>query len=261
MVNQPAYNPNDRDQLKAGRLPQPRGHRHPRARLVDQAVRRGRGARLGQVHRSQRDRHLARLLQGRHQDHRGQAQPRRDQPLDDPREELERRHGARRAGARARADLRHAQPPRIRPGDHQRLSRRVRRPAGALFALAPDRHRDARLRLWAVGDAAAARARLRNHRLQRRLAADLVPAGRPAGARRARVRGSRRAPAGAHARVGRDARGHRHARLDPGLQGRRQDRHGLEVERRRLLDRPLPRGVRRRRAGDQSAPRRGGHGR
>ena len=43
MVNQPAYNPNDREQLSAGDVPQPRRHRHLRAGLQHQAVRRGRG--------------------------------------------------------------------------------------------------------------------------------------------------------------------------------------------------------------------------
>ena len=42
MVNQPAYNPNDRDQYQGQDLSQSRGHRHRRAGFVDQAVR-GRG--------------------------------------------------------------------------------------------------------------------------------------------------------------------------------------------------------------------------
>ena len=65
MVNQPAYNPNDRDQMRAGGLPQSRGHRSVRARLEHQAVRRRRGAGLRQVQRRQRHRHQSRLHSGR----------------------------------------------------------------------------------------------------------------------------------------------------------------------------------------------------
>ena len=45
MVNQPSYNPNDRVAVSARELPQPRRHRHLRARLELQAVRHGGGAR------------------------------------------------------------------------------------------------------------------------------------------------------------------------------------------------------------------------
>ena len=38
MVNQPGFNPNDRESGRSGRLPQPGGDRHPRGRLGDQAV-------------------------------------------------------------------------------------------------------------------------------------------------------------------------------------------------------------------------------
>ncbi len=51
MVNQPAYNPNDRDQVAAVALSQSRGHRHLRAGLEHQAVRRRRrGSRPGRYH-------------------------------------------------------------------------------------------------------------------------------------------------------------------------------------------------------------------
>jgi hypothetical protein len=62
----------------------------------------------------------------------------------------------------------------------------------ALLALAADRHRDAVLWLRPVGDAAAARARLRDRRRLRRVAAGHVAARRPAGGRRARARRARR---------------------------------------------------------------------
>ena len=77
MVNQPSYNPNDRDQLKAGAVPQPRGHGHLRARLERQALHHGGRARLRSVPAGQRGGHLARVLQGRQQGVRGRAQPRR----------------------------------------------------------------------------------------------------------------------------------------------------------------------------------------
>ena len=89
-------------------LSQSRGHRHRRAGLVDQAVRGGRGPRLGQVQRPQHHRHQPRLHQGRRQTTRGSAQPRRGQSRDHPRQELQRRHDQGGAVARARADVRHA---------------------------------------------------------------------------------------------------------------------------------------------------------
>ena len=44
MVNQPTFNPNDRGQISAGDVSQSRRHRHHRARLEHQALRRGGGA-------------------------------------------------------------------------------------------------------------------------------------------------------------------------------------------------------------------------
>ena len=110
MVNQPAYNPNDRDQLKAKTLSQSRRHRHRRAGLVDQAVRGRRGAGVRTIQRPQRHRHQPGLHQGRRQTTRRPAQPRRRGSRDHPREELQRRHDEGRAVARARADVRHARP-------------------------------------------------------------------------------------------------------------------------------------------------------
>jgi len=91
MVNQPDYNPNDRDQLKPG------GYRNRAATdilepgssikpfVVAAALASGKYTERSVIDTSP-------ASTGRHQDHRGQAQPRRDQPVDDPREELERRH-------------------------------------------------------------------------------------------------------------------------------------------------------------------------
>ena len=62
------------------------------------------------------------------------------------------------------------------------------------------------------------------------------------------------------ARSGGRAGRRRQAGGDPGLHGGRQDRHGVEGDRRRLRNGSLPRRVRRHRAGEQPAPRgRGDH--
>ena len=58
--------------------------------------------------------------------------------------------------------LEHADAPRLRAGDDQRLSGRVRGAAAELRPVAPDRHRHHVPRLRPVGDAAAAGARLRH---------------------------------------------------------------------------------------------------
>ena len=54
MVNQPAYNPNDRDQVAAVALSQSRRHRHLRAGLQHQAVHRRRGVGSGRYHAEHR---------------------------------------------------------------------------------------------------------------------------------------------------------------------------------------------------------------
>ena len=113
MVNQPSYNPNDRDQLQAGSVPQPRRHRHLRAGLERQAVHHRRGARLGPVPPRQRGRHLAGIPQGRHQGVRGRAQSRRHRSGDDPRQVEQRRHRQGGAVAQAGTDLEHAHRPRV----------------------------------------------------------------------------------------------------------------------------------------------------
>ena len=188
MVNQPAYNPNDRDQIEAERLPQPRRHGHLRAGLVHQAVLRGGGTGFRQVRQPQRHRYLARLLQGRREDLRGRAQSRRHQHCHRARQELERRHGAHRARAAAAGHLDDAHRARLRPGHNQRLSGGIRRAAAQLLAVAAHRHRHDVARLWAVGHAAAAGACLRDHRRLRRRPPGVVPARRHPTARRARAR-------------------------------------------------------------------------
>ena len=77
MVNQPSYNPNDRDQLQAEPVPQPRRDRHLRAGLEHQAVHHRRGAGLRAVPRRQRRRHLAGILKVGIKVVRGRAQSRR----------------------------------------------------------------------------------------------------------------------------------------------------------------------------------------
>ena len=66
--------------------------------------------------------------------------------------------------AAAAGHLEHAHASRLRAGDDQRLSGRVGGPAAQLRAVAPDRHRHHVARLRPLGDAAAAGARLRHHR-------------------------------------------------------------------------------------------------
>ena len=117
MVNQPAYNPNDRDQIKAKTY---------RNRAVTDIVEPGSsmkpfvvaaGPRLRTLQRPQHHRHQPGLHQGRRQTTRGPHEPRRDQSRDLPRQELQHRHDQGGAGARARADVRHAERARLRPGD------------------------------------------------------------------------------------------------------------------------------------------------
>ena len=124
----------------------------------------------------------------------------------------------------------------------------------------PGRHLVDVARLRPVGHAAAARACLRDRGVVRRVAADLVPARRDAAGRRARARRGRGAHADAPARGRGGARRRRQAGRDPRLHGGRQDRHGVEGHCRRLRDGSIPGRVRRRRAGERAAPRgRGGH--
>jgi cell division protein FtsI/penicillin-binding protein 2 len=109
MVNQPAFNPNDREQFEARRY---------RNRAVTDIFEPGSSikpfasppASQSGKYAEQRDRHVARASsEVGSKDHRGQAQPRRDHLATDPREVVERRHDAHRAVARAAADLEHAE--------------------------------------------------------------------------------------------------------------------------------------------------------
>ena len=77
MVDQPSYNPNDREQLQPGALSQSRGDRYFRAGLEHQAVHHGRGSGVGPIPARQRRGHLSRLHPGRQQGLRGRIQPRR----------------------------------------------------------------------------------------------------------------------------------------------------------------------------------------
>ena len=168
----------------------------------------------------------AKLLEDEHR-------PRRDRPRDDPRQELERRHGAssrcRSSPSRCASTLDRA---RLRPGDHERLSRRVRGPAASLLALAAGRHRVDVARLRPVGHAAAARACVRDGRRVRRRAAR----SRSCASRRrppASARSIRRVAAHADppARSRGRARGRRQAGARSRLSRRRQDRHRVEGDR------------------------------
>ena len=258
MVNQPTYNPNDRDQIKAKAYPQSRGHRHRRARLVDQAVRRGRGTRLGQVLRPQRHRHQPGLHQGRRQTTRGSAQPRRGQPRDHPREELERRHDQGRAVARARADVRHARGARLRPGDHQ--SGYPGESAGLLPHFSHWRpvgissmSRGYGLSITPL-QLAHAYATVASYGVARPISFLRVESP-PEGERALDESVSRML---IHLlEVGGRAGGRRQTGRDSGLHRGRQDRHRLEGDRRWLCDGPLPGGLWRRRAGERAAPRGG----
>ena len=87
---------------------------------------------------------------------------------------------------------------RLRSRDGQRLSGRVGRSRARIPALAPDRAGDDVLRLRTLGHAAAARAGLRRARLRRGAPARQHAQGRHAAARRTGARRFRRARAGPH---------------------------------------------------------------
>ena len=164
-------------------VPQPRRHRHFRAGLERQALHHGRGAGLGPVQARQRGRHLAR------DSSRSATRWRRtstilgvDRSGHHPRQVQQRRHRQDRAVAAARANLEHAHRLGVGPGHRQQLSGRIGRHAEQLLALASHRHRHAVAWLRPVGDAAAARACLRDHRRRRHQAAHLLRAGLGPGA-------------------------------------------------------------------------------
>ena len=240
-------------------LPQPRGDRHLRAGLEHQAVRRRRGARVRALRREQQ--HRRHPVQGRLAADPRPPRPRHDRHGRGARAIEQRRDGEDRALARQVADARHAAGPRLRQGDGERLSGRVRGTPLEHRELEADQHRDHGLWLRPVGHAAAARPGLRDGRRLRPAPAGHLPAhrGRPGG--RARDAGPRRPRPDRPARGGRDAGRHRHQGRGGRLSRRRQDRHRVEGDSRRLFAGPLPLGVRRRGAGERAAARRRRHGR
>ncbi len=127
MVNQPGFNPNDREGADPAGLPQSGRDRHPRARLRHQTVFRRCRHRIRQVRRSQHHRYLAGIHQGRHGAalQRRTRQPRQDRHRDHPGEELERGHDPHRPVAAAAGDLDDAVAAGLRSGECQRLSGRV----------------------------------------------------------------------------------------------------------------------------------------
>ncbi len=141
MVNQPAYNPNDRDQYKAKTY---------RNRAVTDIVEPGSSIKpfvvaAGLASGRFNDRSIidtnpgyikvgAKLLEDPH--NLGAIGPR-----DHPRQELQRRHDEGRAVARARADVRHADVARLRPGDDlAAIPGESAGPAASLLALAARGH-------------------------------------------------------------------------------------------------------------------------
>jgi len=137
----------------------------------------------------------------------------------------------------------HAQTSGFRPGHHQRLSGGVGGSLACLLAVASHRHRHHVTWLRLVGHAAAAGACLRNHRRVRHRPSGVVPARRGSGPWRAHARSPSVPRIGRHARVGGGRRRHRQARGHSGLSRIGQDRHRVEGHRRRLLDRSLHGGV------------------
>ena len=244
MVNQPAYNPNDRDQIDA-----PPTATAPRPTSSSPAPPSSRSSsppdlpRASTTTTASSTPRPASSKSG--QDLRGRAQPRRHRHRHRPRQELQRRHGAPGARAAAAGDLDHAQPLRLRPGDHQRLPRRS---AGLLPNYAQWRPIGIVTMSHGYGlsvtplQLAHAYATIGGFGVVRPVSFLRVegPPQRRARARRARVPRARR-----HARVGRCRRGHRQACRDPRLPGLGQDRHGLQGDRRWLLHRSLHGGVRR----------------
>ena len=194
MVNQPAYNPNDRDQVAASRY---------RNRAATDIFEPGSSIKPFIA--------AAGIASGRyHAEHRSST-PRRascsvgiktiptsttSAPISLTtvhREVEQRRHDQDGDDAVAAVDARHAARVRLRRSDRQRLSRRIGRTAERLVALAQDRPGDDFLRLRPVGDAAAAGARVRDSRRRRHQAAGDAASRRSARAGRARHRCARRA--------------------------------------------------------------------
>ena len=215
MVNQPAYNPNDRDQIKAKTY---------RNRAVTDIVEPGSSIKPFVV--------AAGLASGRFNDHsiidtnpgyiKVGAKLLEDphnlgaiESRDHPRQELQRRHDEGRAVARARADVRHADALGFGQVTTSGYPGRVGRAAASLLALAPGGHLVDVARLRTFDHAAAAGACLRHGGLVRRGATDVVPARRDRARGRAGARCGRGAHAGAPARGRGRARWRRQTGGDP----------------------------------------------
>ena len=261
MVNQPAYNPNDRDQIKAKTY---------RNRAVTDIVEPGSSIKpfvvaAGSPRASFNDHSIidtnpgyikvgAKLLEDPH--NLGAIGSR-----DHPRQELQRRHDEGGAVARARADVRHADALGFGQVTTSRLPGRIRRACCLTTRTGGP---------WASRRCRAATA-CRSRRCSWRTPTPPSPRTACRGpisflrvetrARgRARAR-SRRLPHADPPARGRGRAGwRRQAGGDPRLHRRRQDRHGMEGDRGWLRHRSLSRGVRRHRAGQQPASRgRGDH--
>ena len=128
-------------------------------------------------------------------------------------------------------------------------------PANALRSLEADQPGDARLRLRHFGNAAAARAGLRIARRRWTPAADIAGCARRAGRRQAGHFAGHRQCRETHARGSRPPWRHRHESVGHGLSNCRQDRHGLEIRRRRIFGGQVFFHLRRARTGERSAPR------
>jgi cell division protein FtsI/penicillin-binding protein 2 len=189
MVNQPSFNPNDRAQYEVSRyrnravtdIFEPGSSIKPF--VVAAALASGRYR--GQHHR--RD-----AVQGRHARHPRPPRPRRHRHGRRARALEQRGDGEDRAHPRPQPDARDAARARLRRGDRERLSRRVRRPPDGSSELALDQRRDHGLRLRAVGHTAAARAGLLDDRRLRHPPAGVVPARGRAARGRARAAGEGR---------------------------------------------------------------------
>jgi cell division protein FtsI/penicillin-binding protein 2 len=175
MVNQPAYNPNDRSQLT------PATYRNravtdlfePGSSIKPFVVAAGLASGKFNIN-SIIDTNPGFIQVGSTGDRAGQI--------------IQRGHGQAGIAAGAEADLGDAQPLRLWPGHQQRLSGRIGRCVYRLFALARDQHRDPFARLWNLSDGNAARTGLRRGGRGLRAAAGIAAASRQRAGWRARPR-------------------------------------------------------------------------
>jgi len=254
MVNQPTYNPNDRDQINAKMY---------RNRAVTDIVEPGSSMKpffvaAGLASGRFTDQSIidtkSWLHKGRIQTTRGSAQPRRDQSRDLPLQEFE--HLPDQGGARARtlADVRHTDRAGLWPGHDERLPGRVGRPAASLLALAPGGHFVDVARLRTVDHA-----RCSSHMRMPRSRRSDCRGPSPSCASRRR----RKAPAYSTTRwrthwcicsrrSSRPDGGGKQAAI-PGYTVAGKTGTAWKANRGRIRDRPISRGIRRRRAGQQPA--------